>query len=166
MPISNEVLIEKLSTKFGAGIIKTEQMYDILCLTASKDINEDILHFLYDDEELKFQFLTDICGVHYPDELLPLCVVYHLHSLTTNTRIRFKFYLPLENPTIKTATNVYASANWMERETFDFFGIIFEGHPNLKRILNVDDMTVYPMRKEYPLEDPNRVDKKDLFFGR
>lgn len=166
MPISNEVLIEKLSTKFGSGIIKTEQMYDILCVTANKDINEEILHYLYDDEDLKFQFMTDLCGVHYPDELLPLCVVYHLHSLTTNTRIRFKFYLPLENPKIKTATNVYATANWMERETFDFFGIIFEGHPNLKRILNVDDMTVYPMRKEYPLEDPNRVDKKDLFFGR
>jgi NADH-quinone oxidoreductase subunit C len=54
----------------------------------------------------------------------------------------------------------------MERETYDFFGIVFEGHPNLVRILNVDEMTVFPMRREYPLEDPNRVDKKDYFFGR
>ncbi|TAF74052.1 MAG: NADH-quinone oxidoreductase subunit C [Bacteroidetes bacterium] len=166
MPISNEILIEKLTTKFGENIIKTEEQYGILCITAKPTINIDILHFLYDDTELQFQFLTDICGVHYPDELLQLCVVYHLHSLVTNTRIRFKFYLPLDKPEIKTATSVYASANWMERETFDFYGIIFTGHPNLKRILNVDDMTVYPMRKEYPLEDPNRVDKKDLFFGR
>jgi NADH-quinone oxidoreductase subunit C len=54
----------------------------------------------------------------------------------------------------------------MERETYDFFGIQFEGHPDLRRILNVDEMTVFPMRREYPLEDPNRVDKKDYFFGR
>jgi NADH-quinone oxidoreductase subunit C len=81
-------------------------------------------------------------------------------------RIRIRVFLSVANPSIPTATTLWEGANWMERETYDFFGVQFEGHPNLCRILNVDDMTVFPMRKEYPLEDPNRVDKKDLFFGR
>jgi NADH-quinone oxidoreductase subunit C len=74
--------------------------------------------------------------------------------------------LPESNPHIPTVCKLYRSANWQERETYDFFGIIFDGHPNLKRILNVDDMVAFPMRKEYPLEDPNRIDKNDSYFGR
>jgi NADH-quinone oxidoreductase subunit C len=61
---------------------------------------------------------------------------------------------------------VFAAANWLERETYDFYGVIFEGHPNLKRILNVDEMIIFPMRKEYPLEDQTREDKNDSMFGR
>ncbi|COY45109.1 NADH/F420H2 dehydrogenase%2C subunit C [Mycobacterium tuberculosis] len=75
-------------------------------------------------------------------------------------------FLEKENPSIPTATVLWNGANWMERETYDFFGINFEGHPDLRRILNMDDLGVFPMRKEYPLEDPNRVDKKDFYFGR
>lgn len=166
MALENKWVLERLQSKFGDKIISSEEPYGLLTITAAKDANIDILQYLYDDSELKFQFLTDITAVHYPDALLPLCVVYHVHSLATNTRVRLKFYLPVESPVIKTATVLYAGANWMERETYDFFGVIFEGHPNLKRILNVDEMEVFPMRKEYPLEDPNRVDKKDSFFGR
>jgi NADH-quinone oxidoreductase subunit C len=166
MALSNELVLNKIKEKFGEKVVAHEEQYGMLSVTLVKDANIEALQFLYDEAELKFQFMTDLTGVHYPDNLLPLCVVYHLHSLTTNTRLRLKFFLPVENPTIKTATSVYAAANWMERETFDFFGILFEGHPNLKRILNVDEMEVFPMRKEYPLEDPNRVDKKDSFFGR
>jgi NADH-quinone oxidoreductase subunit C len=86
--------------------------------------------------------------------------------LVNNVRVRVKVFIPVANPTIPTATTLWNGANWMERETFDFFGILFEGHPNLVRILNVDDMEAFPMRKEFPLEDPNRVDKEDRFFGR
>jgi NADH-quinone oxidoreductase subunit C len=89
-----------------------------------------------------------------------------LHSLTNNIRVRIKVFIDGDAPHIPTATNLWEGANWMERETFDFFGVIFDGHPNLVRVLNVDDMTVFPMRREHPLEDPNRVDKKDYFFGR
>ncbi|MHB1178486.1 MAG: NADH-quinone oxidoreductase subunit C, partial [Daejeonella sp.] len=86
--------------------------------------------------------------------------------LQNNVRARIKVFLDGTDPRIPTATTLWEGANWMERETYDFFEIIFEGHPNLVRILNVDEMTVFPMRREYPLEDPNRVDKKDYFFGR
>jgi NADH-quinone oxidoreductase subunit C len=81
-------------------------------------------------------------------------------------RIRLKVFLVDGDVHIPTATNLWNGANWMERETYDFFGVIFDGHPDLRRILNVDDMTAFPMRREFPLEDPNRVDKKDYFFGR
>jgi NADH-quinone oxidoreductase subunit C len=87
-------------------------------------------------------------------------------ALTTNTRIRIKVFLTDGDVHIPTATVLWDGANWMERETYDFFGVIFDGHPDLRRILNVDDMTAFPMRKEFPLEDPNRVDKKDFYFGR
>jgi NADH-quinone oxidoreductase subunit C len=63
-------------------------------------------------------------------------------------------------------TSLYAAANWMERETFDFYGIIFTGHPNLRRILNADEMDYFPLRKEFPLEDATRSDKEDKYFGR
>ena len=83
-----------------------------------------------------------------------------------NFRIRLKAYVPIENPEIDSLVDIYAGANWMERETYDFYGIIFKGHPNLTRILNEDSMDYFPMRKEYRLEDETREDKDDTFFGR
>ena len=95
-----------------------------------------------------------------------LAIVYHLHNLTENVRIRFKVFTAVDEPDVFTASKLFAAANWMERETFDFYGVNFVGHPNLKRILNVDEMDYFPMRKEYPLEDQTRVDKDDEMFGR
>jgi NADH-quinone oxidoreductase subunit C len=164
--VPNSTLVGRLEGKFGRGILKTEEISGMLNVVADPQYNLEILQFLYEDPALKFQFLTDLCGIHYPDQSLPLGVIYHLHSFEFNHRIRLKFFLPLENPHIRSATPLYAGANWMERETYDFFGILFDGHPNLKRILNVDEMEAFPMRKEFPLEDPNRLDKQDKYFGR
>jgi NADH-quinone oxidoreductase subunit C len=125
------------------------------------------LNYLYDDEELKFRFLTSLCGVHYPDfKGRELAVVYHLHNLVDNVRIRFKIFTPIDKPDVYTATGLFSAANWLERETYDYYGINFVGHPNLKRILNVDEMDYFPMRKEFPLEDQTRIDKDDEMFGR
>ena len=139
----------------------------MLTIEAPKEQNLKVLQFLYEEEELAFRFLTDLCAVNYPD--LPgreLAVVYHLHNLADNLRIRFKVFTGIENPDIFTASKLFSSANWMERETYDFFGVNFVGHPNLKRILNVDEMDYFPMRKEFPLEDQTRRDKDDEMFGR
>ncbi|WP_461487049.1 NADH-quinone oxidoreductase subunit C, partial [Pedobacter sp.] len=81
-------------------------------------------------------------------------------------RARLKVFLHENDPRNASATVLWNGANWMERETYDFFGVKFEGHPDLRRILNMDDLGVHPMLKQYPLEDPNRVDKKDEYFGR
>jgi NADH-quinone oxidoreductase subunit C len=121
--------------------------------------------FLRDDNELQFSFLTTLCGMHYPGSQ-QLGVVYHLHNLAENHRIRIKTTVPESDPVLPTITSVWPSANWQERETYDFYGIQFEGHPNLVRILNMDDMVGFPLRKDFPLEDQTREDKDDSMFGR
>ena len=167
MALTNDQIILSLQDKFGDQIYNVEEPYGMLTFSANKDLNLKVLQFLYDDTELKFQFLTDLCAVHYPDKKgEELAVVYHLHNLIDNIRIRFKVFTDSNNPDVFTATNIFESANWMERETYDFYGVNFIGHPNLKRILNVDEMDYFPMRKEFPLEDQTRTDKDDEMFGR
>ena len=167
MPLTNEIIQQKLIDKFGDQLINWMQPYGMLTFTAPKDLNLKVLQFLYDDTELRFQFLTDLQAVHYPDSKgAELAVVYHLHNLTDNIRLRFKVFTDINTPDVYSATALYASANFMERETYDFFGVNFTGHPNLIRILNVDEMDYFPMRKEFPLEDQSRVDKDDEMFGR
>ena len=165
--MTNESIRQKLTEKFGDQLIDWEEPYGMLTFTAPKDINLKVLQFLFDNTELKFQFLTDLTAVHYPDRKGgELAVVYHLHNLVDNIRIRFKVFTDINKPDVFSATALYQSANWMERETYDFFGVNFVGHPNLKRILNVDEMEYFPMRKEFPLEDQSRLDKDDEMFGR
>lgn len=165
--LTNDKVKEKLIAKFGDQVSGFAEPYGMLTFEAPKDMNLKVLNFLYDDEELRFRFLTDLQGVHYPGEKgRELAVVYHLHNLTDNVRIRFKVFTDINKPDVYTATGLFSGANWMERETYDFFGVNFVGHPNLKRILNVEEMDYFPMRKEYPLEDQTRVDKDDEMFGR
>ncbi len=167
MEITTQYIQERLLEKFGEEISFFLDPYEMLNFETPKDKNLKVLQFLFDDEILRFRFLTDICAVHYPDQKgRELAVVYHLHNLQDNVRIRYKIFTPIENPDIFSATGLYQSANWMERETYDFFGINFVGHPNLKRIQNVDEMDYFPMRKEYPMEDQTRIDKDDEMFGR
>ena len=164
--IANDVLLQKLTDNFAGQVTQLGADYGLLTIETGKETITDLLTYLKTDSELKFIFLTDLTAIHYPELEKPIGVIYHLHSLTTNTRIRVKVFLTMEDLHIPTASTIWEGANWMERETYDFFGVIFDGHPDLRRILNVDDMTVFPMRKEFPLEDPNRIDKKDYFFGR
>ena len=164
--ISNQAVLDKINQQFAEKISVVSEPFGFLTFETSSEDIIPILTFLKNDAELKFNYLTDITGIHYPGTELPIGVIYHLHSLVNNVRVRIKVFLEEVNPVIPTATVLWEGANWMERETYDFFGIRFQGHPNLCRILNMDDMTVFPMRKEFPLEDPNRVDKKDFFFGR
>lgn len=167
MALTNETIKDRLVAKFGDQLTHFEEPYGLLTFEAPAALNLKVMQFLFDDEELRFQFLTDLTAVHYPDQAgRELAVVYHLHNLVDNIRLRFKVFTSSAKPDIFTATQLYSSANWMERETYDFFGINFVGHPNLKRILNVDEMEYFPMRKEFPLEDQTRIDKDDAMFGR
>lgn len=165
--VTNELIRQKLTEKFRDGLSGWEEPYGMLTFTALRDLNLKVLQFLYDSDELKFRFLSDLCAVHYPDRIgEELSVVYHLHNLVDNIRVRFKVFTDIKKPDVFSATALFSAANWMERETYDFYGVNFIGHPNLKRILNVDDMEYFPMRKEFPLEDQTRLDKDDEMFGR
>jgi NADH-quinone oxidoreductase subunit C len=164
--IPNEELLKRIGEKFDQQVTVVGEPYGLLTVETSREQIINLLTFLKTDDALRFIFLTDITAIHYPEQEKQIGIIYHLHSLTTNTRIRIKVFLTDGDVHIPSATILWDGANWMERETYDFFGVIFDGHPDLRRILNVDDMTAFPMRKEFPLEDPNRVDKKDYFFGR
>ena len=167
MALTNDTIKQRLTEKFGEQIKGFEEPYGMLTFEAPKEMNLKVLNFLFDDEQLKFRFLTDLCAVHYPDNAgRELAVVYHLHNLVDNVRLRFKVFTGITTPDVYTASGLFSSANWMERETYDFYGVNFVGHPNLKRILNVDEMDYFPLRKEYPLEDQSRIDKDDEMFGR
>lgn len=158
---------QKLTQKFTGEQIVLERETGILTFVIPAALNLKVLQFLYDDTELQFTFLSDLCAVHYPENKgREIVVVYQLYNLKANTRICIKAYIPQSKPDIFTVSKLFAAANWMERETYDFFGVNFIGHPNLKRILNVDEMDYFPMRKEYPLEEGTRMDKDDEMFGR
>ena len=167
MALTNQDIQNKLQEKFGDLVSNFEESYGLLSFEATAANNLKVLQFLYDEPSLQFQFLTDLCGVNFPDDAgREISVVYHLHNLTENIRLRFKIFVPVAAPDVFTSCNLFSSANWMERETYDFYGVNFVGHPNLKRILNVDEMDYFPLRKEYPLEDQTRIDKDDEMFGR
>ncbi|HEY5407886.1 MAG TPA: NADH-quinone oxidoreductase subunit C [Ginsengibacter sp.] len=167
MALTNETIRQHLTEKFGEHIYDWSEPYGMLTFTSHKDLNLKVLQYLFDEPSLQFRFLTDLCAVHYPEKKgEELAVVYHLHNLVENIRIRFKVFTDVNKPDVFSATALYASANWMERETYDFYGVNFIGHPNLVRILNADEMDYFPMRKEYPLEEQTRVDKDDEMFGR
>lgn len=164
--LTNQIISSRLQDRFGEQFKVIGEPHGLLTIVTSPETIIELLSFAKEDEVLRLNFLTDITGVHYPEQLKPFAVVYHLHNMLQNIRLRVKVFVGGEPPRIPTATTIWNGANWMERETYDFFGIVFEGHPDLRRILNMDDLDVFPMRKEYPLEDPNRVDKKDFYFGR
>ncbi len=167
MALSNETIQNKLIEKFGDQVLNFSTASGILSFESSKEINLKVLQYLYEEPSLAFTFLTDLCGVNYPDNVgAELVVVYHLHNFSENIRLRYSVSTAVNETAVFTASKLFESANWMERETYDFFGINFIGHPNLKRILNVDEMDYFPLRKQYPLEDQTRIDKDDEMFGR
>jgi len=164
--ISTDQIAAALQEKFGDSILSQTQDYDFPVWTIRREAVMPVIRFLYDHEPFRFRYLTTMCGLHYPGAEQPFGMMYQLHSLEHNTRIRLKAFTDAANLEYETLTTVFAGANWMEREAFDFYGIRFKGHPNLKRILNVEDMDYHPMRKEYKVEDETRTDKDDTMFGR
>lgn len=168
MALETAYIQEKLTRKFGNKVLNFTMSRDIFSFEATPDAIHEVIRTLKVDEDLNFHFLTDLCGVHYPDNdsKHQFAVVYHLHNWVENVRIRVTTYLTDENLEVNSITDLFLCSNWMERETFDFYGINFIGHPQLKRILNMEEMVSFPMRKEFPMEDSGRTDKDDRFFGR
>ena len=165
--MDKESLLKAIESQFEGIIEGQSEPHGLLTLEIDVVSIHKLIKWLKENNQTNFIFMTDLCGVHYPNQgKKEFAVVYHLHNLEENYRLRLKTFVGRDNINVPTMTDIYSAANWMERETFDFYGINFEGHPNLKRILNVDDMDYFPMRKEYPVEDGTRTDKDDRYFGR
>jgi|JI10StandDraft_1071094.scaffolds.fasta_scaffold338562_3 NADH-quinone oxidoreductase subunit C len=168
MALSSEIVLEKIKAKFGEAVSENTESLDLLTVNIDRSQAHELVKFLKEEETLRFNFLTTLCGFHYPnnDVESQFAVAYHMHNWVDNFRIRIKTYLNGVNPEVDSMTDLFLSSNWQERETYDFYGIEFKNHPDLKRILNMDEMVSFPMRKEFPLEDANRTDKDDRYFGR
>ena len=164
--MTNEFVLEAISREFPESVLHNSEPYGMLTLEIKKEDIKKVIHYLK-DSSLEINFLTDICGIHFPeDKAKEIGVIYHLHNMVTNFRIRLKIFMSRENAEVDSLVDLYAGANWMERETFDFYGIKFKGHPDLRAILNMPDLGYHPMLKEYRLEDGTRTDKDDKMFGR
>ncbi|MBL0314210.1 MAG: NADH-quinone oxidoreductase subunit C [Flavobacteriales bacterium] len=163
----HDAVKEALTKAIGEGLVRSQIDYDMPVFILDKNKVHDGLSFLKNDPSMKFGFLTTMCGIHFPDNKgEEFALMYQLHSLEKNHRIRIKTFMSEKDLVMPTITDIWLAADWMERETFDFYGFKFAGHPDLRRILNMDEMNYHPLRKEYALEDASRDDKQDKYFGR
>lgn len=149
--MDNEAITTLVKKYFLEEIVSSGEFRNELTLMVKKESVVGVARFLKENKELDFDFLSDLCGVDRvePDGVFE--VVYHLYSIPKNHRLRLKTRLPSDNPCVSTVTTVWKTADWHERETFDMFGVRFDGHPDLRKILTPDDFEGHPLRKDYPL---------------
>ncbi|MFH0992555.1 MAG: NADH-quinone oxidoreductase subunit C [bacterium] len=147
----NQLVIERLTAKFGEGKFETAEFRGELTVTLPKESIVEVCRFLKEDEVLKYDFLMDLCGIDMYTPTKRFGIIYNLYSLSTKHRIRLKTFVEEDSPKLQTVMTVWGTANWHERETFDMFGIVFEGHPDLRRIYMPDDFEYHPLRKDFPL---------------
>jgi len=144
------LILKKLKEKFPDSILEIiEFRNELACVVRKEDIVL-ICNFLRDDPELSFNFLSDLCGVDYMERKPRFDVVYNLYSINRNHRVRLKVKVD-DGESIPSVTLVWSTANWHEREVFDLFGISFDKHPDLRRILMPDDWEGHPLRRDFPL---------------
>lgn len=150
--IAGDALIDRIKERFGGAITEAVATLGQQILRVKKDSYIELCHYLHDDEETLFDMCTDLTAVHWPERAgQEFDVVIFLYSTTKNRRLRVKVSLA-DGEACPSVTPKWAGADWMEREAFDMFGIRFEGHPDLRRILLPEDWPGYPLRKEYPIE--------------
>jgi len=144
--------LEKAFPDFNGAIERVVVDRNELTLHVKRDRLVEVARTLRDKESLRFEVCLGVSGVHYPDDQgRELHAVYPLLSMTHNRRIRIEVSVPESDPHIPSLVEIWAGNNWHERETYDMFGIIFDGHPALTRILMPDDWPGHPQRKDYPL---------------
>ncbi|HET9495061.1 MAG TPA: NADH-quinone oxidoreductase subunit C [Chloroflexia bacterium] len=144
------IAVQKLRAAMPDAIEEVSSFRDQVSVRVYKDRIVEVCTFLRDTPGLEFDFMTDLTAVDYPTRPQRFDVVMHLYSMTQNHGLRVKAAVG-ENETIPTVSGVWKTANWQEREAYDMFGVVFEGHPDLRRILLPEDWEGFPMRKDYPL---------------
>jgi NADH-quinone oxidoreductase subunit C len=151
MEVMNGKVLERLKTKFANAISEVNEFRGELTIVIPKERIVEVCKFLKDDNELRFELLADLCGIDMNTSSKRFGVIYNLYSYTNTYRMRLKTFTEGEDPIVPTVTGVWGTANWHERETFDMFGIIIEGHPDLRRMYMPDEFEYHPLRKDFPL---------------
>jgi NADH-quinone oxidoreductase subunit C len=156
-----QALAARAAEKFGDAIVETTERLGELTLVLHREQLLRACRILRDDKDFGFEQLIDVCGVDYsafgeestqgPKPGPRYAAVYHLLSLRHNRRLRLKVFLDDEMPMVESVVGIWNSANWFEREAFDLFGIVFEGHPDLRRILTDYGFIGHPFRKDFPV---------------
>ncbi|HEY2753568.1 NADH-quinone oxidoreductase subunit C [Phenylobacterium sp.] len=145
-----EVLGQAIVAKSAGAITGYEVMYGEVNLTAPAERVVEALTVLRDNQDFRFSILIDVCGADYPERERRFDVVYHLLSMTKNLRVRLKIQAD-EDTAVPSVVSVFPSADWYERETFDMYGVFFDGHPDLRRILTDYGFHGHPLRKDFPM---------------
>ncbi|MFH1097023.1 MAG: NADH-quinone oxidoreductase subunit C [Candidatus Desantisbacteria bacterium] len=147
--MSKQEIVDTIKAKFAGAIEEVDDALD-LTIRVKKESILEFCKFLHDTPTIEFDYLTDICGVDYPERQPRFDVVYHLYSINKRHRLRLKAAVE-ENGIIASVESVWKAANWFEREVYDMFGIVFDNHSDLRRILLPEDWEGHPLRKDYPL---------------
>ncbi len=143
------MLTEKLKARFGAEILDAQNARGEETFTIDRERALDFFRTLRDEPDFDFNFLTDVTAVDWPERKPRFEVVYQLNSLNLAHRIRVKIGVDGDDPWVHSVVGLWSAADWLERECFDMFGIVFKGHPDLRRILMYDSFEGHPLRKDY-----------------
>jgi len=149
-----QAVVEKLKAKFGDTVLDEREFRGEMTVTVKKEEIVAVCTFL--KEELGFNFLTDLCSLDYLGQAPRFMVVYQLYSIGDHLRLRLKAPVEEADATIDTVSGLWSTANWLERECWDMMGIVFNNHPDPRRILMPDDWEGHPLRKDYPVQGPDR----------
>ena len=147
-----EQVAQTLLEKFPKAVSEPTGFRDEESVCVVRESVPEVLRFLHSNPDMEYRLLDDICGVDYPGRDRRFDVVYHLYSLKTGRHLRIKVAVGEEDPTLPSVVGIWKGADWFEREAFDQYGIRFEGHPNLRRILNHEEFVGHPLRKDYPIK--------------
>jgi NADH-quinone oxidoreductase subunit C len=149
--MDNATVLERLQLALPNAVTGSSELRGQLSVFVRREALLEVARFLRDDQELSYNFLENLCGVDYLGRDPRFEVVYHLLSFKNRHRVCLKVGVPEQSPSLPSLTPVWSTANWQEREAFDMFGLDFDGHPSLDRILMPDDWEGYPQRKDVPL---------------
>ncbi len=161
-PAKAEAAVVKLQAQFPELFFEVRRFRDEVTVYVPRENIVAVAEFLKSDAELRYDYLSDVTGNDWPDRDPRFEVIYHLHSMLHFTRLRLKVRVPENDCTCPTVTSVWGTANWHERETYDMFGVVFEGHPDLRRILIPVEWEGHPLRQDYPIgwEEPEFTVRK------
>lgn len=158
------VILDMVRERFADAAIEGGDGSGEATIIIGRDRLMDMCRFLRDEQG--FTMLIDLCGVDYPARAERFDVVYHLYALASGKRLRLKVRLHENDAVVPTASGIWKAADWFEREAYDLFGIRFEGHPNLKRLLTFEGFEGHPLRKDYPKDKRQGIPKPSQMIER